>query len=505
MIASILSKFQSFRNCLFQLFPYRAGATMDLIDTVAATTVDSIVKLSMSDLFRRKYSSLTDALSSLFRTNIKTPPTPEELKKQTLQITQLLAQECAHSQEEQAFALFAIDCTANPRIYANKVDDRSFVHTPNHIPGQDPITVGHEYSVIVYLPNQTEDQNLHWVVPLSVKRVESHQFGPQVGFTQLDEVSNHTVFKKYFCIAVADSAYSTRSGLIGVSKSPHVVQVIRMRGNRRLYRLPPTNRKSKRGRPQIYGEELLLNNPSQPDIEEETTSIGSKGRKYHILLERWNDVIMHGSEEERTHEHPFDVLRVTVKDSKGKTVYQRPLWIMIAGVKRREVKSKTAYHSYGRRYDIEHFFRFGKQKLGLVNYQTCETRHEENWYWIGILAYNMLYHARQLTQSQTYPWEKKRVQVITGKERPSQTQRDYGRIIRGIGTPAGIPKPRGKSPGRRLGCKSGIRPNRPYIRKSAQANQPESATPKIKSKQKKPKYARMQREWSKDRPPPTRC
>ena len=36
MIEAILFKFQSFRNHLFQIFDYRSGATMDLIDAVSA-------------------------------------------------------------------------------------------------------------------------------------------------------------------------------------------------------------------------------------------------------------------------------------------------------------------------------------------------------------------------------------------------------------------------------------------------------------------------------------
>ena len=250
MIESIVSKFQTFCNNLFQLFQYRAGATMDLIDTVSAnTTADSVVKLSLSDLFRRKYSSLTDVLSSLFRSDLKAPPTVEERKEQTLKVTQLLAEACASDLQDSPFALFAIDCTANPRLYANKVRDRSIVHAPNHVPGQKPITEGHEYSVLIHLPNREADRNLHWMIPLSVKRVESDQSGPKVGLSQLEEISNQTVFKKYFCVNVADVAYSTKGWVIGVSKLPHVVQIARMRGNRKLFYMPPQEQKTKRGPP----------------------------------------------------------------------------------------------------------------------------------------------------------------------------------------------------------------------------------------------------------------
>jgi hypothetical protein len=75
---------------------------------------------------------------------------------------------------------------------------------------------------------------------------------------------------------------------------------------------------------------------------------------------------MQGSKNEPTHEHPFDLLRVIVTDDKGKPVYRRPLWLMIAGAKRREVRSKDAQIAYGRRFDIEHYIRFGKQRLGMV-------------------------------------------------------------------------------------------------------------------------------------------
>ena len=113
-------------------------------------------------------------------------------------------------------------------------------------------------------------------------------------------------------------------------------------------------------------------------------------------------VLKIGLKEERTHEHPFDLLKVTVTDKSGKPVYRRPLWLIIVGTRRREVSSKDAHIAYGRRYDIEHFFRFGKQRLLLVNSQTCETHHEESWHWIGLLAYNMLYHARSLASAVRY-------------------------------------------------------------------------------------------------------
>ena len=503
MIESIISTFQDFRNRLFLLFPYRRDATMDLIDAVSAETSTSIVKLSLSDLFRRKYSSITDVLDSLFRSNLKTPSTQDDLVKQKLKVTQLLAEKCPQSQKN-GFALFAIDCSANPRIFADKVPDRTIVHAPNHVPGQKPITVGHEYSVLVHLPSDPIDRELHWVIPLSTRRVQSNESGPQVGLAQLEEIATATVFRDQFCVSVTDAAYGTQRWIIGVSKLPNVVNIARMRSNRKVYRLPPQEGQKKKGRPLIYGEEIPLSAPPQPDLQEITTVTTRKGHIHQVRLDRWNDIIVRGSDKERTHEHPFDLVRVTVIDGKGKPVYKRPLWVMVTGARRREVTSFQAFDSYCRRYDIEHFFRFGKQKLGLVNSQTCDTCHEEGWHWIALLAYSMLYHARQLAQSTAYPWEKKRVRVIAPNQRPSQVQRDYKRIIRGIGTPASIPKPRGKSPGRQLGAQVPQRPICDLIYKKNNESKPKPLTKSSPAKR-RTQCLRMRRVWNKDRPAPMRC
>jgi hypothetical protein len=252
---------------------------------------------------------------------------------------------------------------------------------------------------------------------------------------------------------------------------------------------------------------FLLKNPYQPELEESITTISRKGKIWKVTLQRWNNLIAVGSKEERTNEHPFDLVRITVKDQKGKAIYRRPLWIMVAGHRKKEISSLQVYESYSRRYDIEHFFRFGKQRLGLVKSQTSETLHEENWHWIALLAYNMLYRARGIAQSVPYPWEKKKVAIIETIQRPTQVQRDYERIIQGIGTPAPVPKPRGNPLGRKKGCEGKKRHDCPFIRKKSKNQSEESGSIRIKKRRKLPRkmrrpYARIRRIWAKKHPPP---
>lgn len=237
--------------------------------------------------------------------------------------------------------------------------------------------------------------------------------------------------------------------------------------------------------------------PPKPDQETSFEITTRRERRFRVMIARWNDLIAKGSKKHKMHLYPFDVVRAIVIDENGRRVYKRPLWLMIAGRRRREIKSGDVFHAYSRRYDIEHFFRFGKQKLGMTNSQTCDTRHEENWLWITVLAYTMLYHAHPFAQERRHPWERRRMKVIRPKQTPTMVQRDYDRIIRGIGTPASVPKPRGKSTGRREGSKGAQRGDCPFIRKTSQEKQEEKRKRGYTRKVKRTSFRRIRKTWEK--------
>ena len=154
------------------------------------------------------------------------------------------------------------------------------------------------------------------------------------------------------------------------------------------------------------------------------------------------------------HQHPFTLIRGVVLNEAGEPVFQRPLWLLVIGQQREKVSLLEAWNAYRQRYDVEHFFRFGKQRLLMTAYQTPEVEHEENWWQITQLAYVQLWLARYLAERMPRPWERylPRYTTESSKEAsPSEVQRDFGRIIQEIGTPAKVLKPRGKSKGRAKG------------------------------------------------------
>jgi hypothetical protein len=97
-----------------------------------------------------------------------------------------------------------------------------------------------------------------------------------------------------------------------------------------------------------------------------------------------------------------------------------------------ELSLQESWEAYQRRYDVEHFFRSGKQRLLMAAYQTPDVQHEENWWQLAQLAYVQLWLARCLAEAMLRPWERylPRFQTESQEYSPSMVQRDFGRIIR---------------------------------------------------------------------------
>ena len=111
------------------------------------------------------------------------------------------------------------------------------------------------------------------------------------------------------------------------------------------------------------------------------------------------------------------------------------------------------------------FFRFGKQKLLLTDYQTPETAHEERWWQLAHLAYLQLWVARETATCRPRPWERSLPNHKSGKSTPTLVQRAFAQFIAQFGTPAKAPKPRGKSPGRRKGVRLVARQRQKVLKK----------------------------------------
>ena len=261
----------------------------------------------------------------------------------------------------------------------------------------------------------------------------------------------------------------------------------RLRSNRSVY-VPPTETGKIK-----YADKMKLNDPTthtQPDEVVEIETSTSKNRRITVVIKVWPDRLLRGSYEFKGYENPFNLYQICVFDAKtNKKIFKRPMWLAVDGKRRHELDAKSVYESYRQRYDIEHFFRFGKQKLLMASFQTPDLIHEEKWWKIVQLAYTQLYLSRDICQLVPHPWEiylpkfkQPLEENMTTTVSPSLAQRYFPKILELIGTPAQDVRKVKPGKGREEGDKQEKRAVHPIIFKSQ----------KIKNKEQKKKQDNIQ-------------
>lgn len=417
---------------------------MDLVDALSSnTSAKSGVELTLSPQFQRSYSALNKALKGA------------GLGDQ--QLVRLATKTISEPKERPVY-LLGVDVTSKPRPYAETLPDRGFVYQPNFIKGNKPITVGHQYSFVALLPERDKAKLGPWVVRMAMVRVACQDNKERVGAKQVRDIleAKDLPFGRALCVEVVDSAYSKPAYLSFNRDQKNLVTVARARGTRTFYREPVQKAEAKqnKGHPTWYGEPFCLNASETwdtPDEVAETTFTSQRKITYQVKIQAWHNLLSHGKKDVAMHKSPFTLVQIRCYTSKGEPLFQKPLWLMVIGERRTALSLLEIYAAYLQRYDLEHFFRFGKQKLLLDKFQTPDEKHEEKWWRIVPLAYLQLWAARDLVLQMPHPWERSLPSVLNKVVTPAVAQRDMARIIRQIGTPSPAPKPRGKSPGRPKG------------------------------------------------------
>jgi hypothetical protein len=453
-----LDQARTFQKKLLNLFDNRSYASLQIVEALAhASKPTTVVELSQETPFQRSYSVINKVLNTFGAESlvaetinvggsVKTVQKidPIAFSKITKPFSNLFL-EMLQQEVNRKFRLFALDATSTPRIHAHTLDDRSYVHQANQI--GIPVTVGLEASVLTYLPEYITGE-ANWQLPVSLERISTNTTACEVAKTQLQLLAESAP-ANVLTVIVADCAYG--------SLHPHTEdQVVIARGRAdRKGRRPLKNNSQiapkKRGRPRKYDQETIrfiedmppgTEGGSDEECEYEDTV---KHQQVDVLLNRWNDVYVEG------HSELVDVVKVEIFSKHDYTqTLLPPLILILSGKKRREVTALEAYQSYRRRFDIEHFFRFVKQKLLFCAYQTPDLDHQISWWWFCCMAYWLLYHVRHIGQGYTRPWHKK---LNSAKPAgPGEVKRLFAtRIFPVLGSPASPPISREKSRGRLLG------------------------------------------------------
>ncbi len=457
------SHFAQFRTQVYQNINKRADSAIGLLDALCSTpNARSVVELSLSPHFKHQYSALYKAIAEVDWTK--------------LDLATLVGPYLARPSKRR-YWLIGMDGTPQKRQFASTLSDRGYIYYPNPVGRNKPITLGHEYSTVALLPELGPKMAPSWVTPLATQRIRTTDDKELVGATQVNTLlaNPQMPWDGDLVVAVGDSRYSKPAYLHAVHQDQaNLVTVVKVRGDRTFYHYlaPPAEKPSHR--PPFKGAVFKLPDPdthTPPDgslVLERTENQQRKKKEHTVQVEVWENMTMPGKNKPARvpmENYPFRLVRVTCFDKEGQAVYKKPWWLIVVGARRTELSLADIYESYAVRSRLEHFFRFGKQKMLLTAFQTPETKREENWWHLVHLAYLMLWMAQPLTEHLPRPWERHlpaHQQKIIG---PALVQRDFTRLIAQFGSPAKKRKPRGKSPGRQKGFQRPRRERKPVVYK----------------------------------------
>lgn len=401
------NKLIQFRQAVYENLGIARDALFELTDAVIATpAAQSFAQLSCSKYFRRKWSSVYEALQD-------GRPKREELMQLYSQYVSL---------DERP--TLAGDHTAWPRPTAYTLRDRTVEHQPDPVPGNRPITLGHGYSTLVCVP---EEQG-SWALPLLHERITSQE-------TPLDKASEHLRKVQNLLpkrtISLWDAEYGCAPFLLATADIPSD-KIIRQRSNLRLFGPPPAYKG--KGRPAVHGAKFKFKDPTtwwQPaeDFELEDPNLG----KVHVQI--WNDLHFR-----KAAQCPFRVVRLERLESKGSRRFPKVIWL--AWVGEPPPDPITWWQRYFRRYPVEHWYRFAKQRLHWTLPMFSTPEQGERWSDLMPLITWELWLARPIGVDKPLPWQKKQLEMS-----PGRVCQGWDDIFDVIGTPAQVPKHRGKAPG----------------------------------------------------------
>ncbi|HEY9836882.1 MAG TPA: NF041680 family putative transposase [Vampirovibrionales bacterium] len=401
------NKLEEFRRAAYQNLGRAHDATFELTDAILLTRhADSLADLSLSPVFRRQWSSVYEALQDC---------RPSRQKLMKLYIEQI---------PTDVRPILAIDHTSWSRPDAQTLQERTIEHKATKVPGNKPITVGQGYSTIAWIP-ETEGS---WALPLRHERITSWESPISKAVWQLLQLCKYLTVRP---IVLLDSEYGCAPFVL---KSAHIKadKLIRLRSNLVLWGSPPPY--SGHGAPRKHGEKFKLNDPSSWDTPAQSLEIDDP-KLGTLRITWWQDKHFKAAATQT-----MQILRVERLNSDGSGCLGRPLWLVWIGEEM--LPLSQLWKLYLRRFAIDHWYRFLKQRLHWQKPQLSTPKQCERWSDLMPLLTWELWLARMAVADNPLPWQKP-----TTKLTPGRVAQAFAGILVEIGTPAHPPKTRGKSPG----------------------------------------------------------
>lgn len=427
-----LEQLRDFRQGVHELCSHRADALCDVIDgALTAGLVPSFAYLSLQAAHQRGHGSLYAALTK-GRMDLKG-------------IRKLVASTLPETDRP----VYAIDTSTYIRSDAETSPERGvYYHSSRHSAGK-PVVAGWSYSWCAQLGETSSS----WTAPVDVSRVPIKVDAHDIAGQQMRAVIalSPVGIKPLFAF---DAGYDPTRLAEQITEHEAAV-LVRLRRNRCFYADPREEYRASRGRPSTHGAKFVCNDSVTWPVADFEHHEEDKGYGY-VRVRAWRN--LHA----RAQNHPGRGTRKTKPVIRGTLVLlevaklpretrdPRAFWLWWRGPGKLDLA--FLWRAYVRRFDLEHSFRFLKTTL---NWQTPRLRHPEQadlWSWLVLLAFTQLRLSKSMVEDVKLPWQRPQEQQ---RMTPSRVRRGFIELLPVLGTPASVPKPCGKSPGRRKGSLSG--------------------------------------------------
>ena len=444
----LFNTLRQFRAGVYQRFGSRRDALFEVLDAaMVAGLVPSLAHLSLTAVHRRGWGSLYDALAS---GSLEAPRLREVISRSPLDDGQ---------------PIYALDTSVWPRDDAETSPARGYYFSPSRQSAGQPIVAGWSYAWLAQL-SFTHDS---WTAPLDVRRVPPTDDAHVVAAEQIRDLVERRTDDSPVPLCVFDAGYDPESlaRALGDLDGQGVAVLVRLRSGRCFYAEPLAQPQT--GRPRRHGRKFVCDDPSTwwtPTVEH-TEAHAQYGQ---VRVRAWAQV------HAKSQNHPArgsrrtkpiisgTLVLVEVERLPRQTRIPKQLWLWWRGPGTPNLA--ILWRAYVHRFDLEHTYRFCKQTL---NWTTPRVRHPEQadrWTWLVLLAYTQLRLARSAIEDRRLPWEppqRPSRRTLT----PARVRQAFPQLLAALDTPADVPQPCGRSPGRPLGRCSGPARRYPAVKKAA--------------------------------------
>lgn len=374
------------------------------------------------------------------------------------------------------------------RSHSPSLPQRRYVYKANNsVKGNAPVEVGYELSCIGLSCRKPHYgiSAAAWNPPLSMRLVPFGENKNSFTAKQVNELldNEELPFHEELTVNTLDSSYCTPEYVVDTYNQPNLVNIIRIANNRNVWKqlsaeevaARRAENKTNKGANSVYGVKYNLGEVADwelaADIQEEFGIKLSNGKNALVKIQIWEDMMIRTKRGKNMKDKPFRLVQIQLVDpSTGALLFKRPMWLCVWGKRRMSLKAEQIYWSYHNRYDIEHFFRFGKQKLLLDKFQTPDENTFENWMEVVNLAYWLLFVGRKQASHACRKWQQydknyKNRQQYDLEVSPSQVQLQLSDIILSFEQEDFLPKPQKKGKGRQTGQTFVKRKKYPVLKK----------------------------------------